>query len=100
MVLKSCYGKECHEPWQTLHPHSKVRTVRDALHEDFDEFYRNQPKVSYSSCELGYLKHAEGPQHVHVWGGEEVEGMFAAAEEGKGTKQKSFEYYGPLEWWT
>lgn len=98
MVLKSCYGKECHEPWKTLHPKSKVKNIKQALEHDYDDFYENQPKVSFSSCELGYLKDAEGPQHVNAWTGEEEYPL--ASEESAEGKQKSFQYHGPLEWWT
>ena len=93
MVLKSCYGKECHEPWKTLHPDSDVKNIRHALHVDFDDFYEEQPKVSFSSCELGYLKDAEGPQTVNAWTGE----TYPLASD---SKQKSFQYHGPIEWWT
>lgn len=96
MVLKSCYRKECHEPWQTLHPQSKVKSIKDALEADFDAFYTEQPKVSFSSCELGYLIEAEGPQHVHVFNGDD----YAPVEGVEGGKQKSFQYHGPIEWWT
>lgn len=87
MVLKSCYAKECHEPWQTIHPKSKIKTLKHALDQDFDAFYEAQPKVSFSSCELGYLKDAEGPQHVNSW-------------EGFDGTPKSFRYQGPNSWWT
>ena len=98
MVLKSCYGRECHEPWQTLHPDSKVKNIRHALNPDYDEFYANQPKVAFSSCELGYLKDAEGPQAVNAWDGQIEYPM--AEEDALGRQQKTFEYHGPLEWWT
>lgn len=98
MVLKSCYGKECHEPWQTLHPNSKVKSIQQALDPDFDEFYADQPKVAFSSCELGYLKDAEGPQTVNAWDNQVA--LTMSEEQALGERQKTFEYHGPLEWWT
>lgn len=92
MVLKSCKAKSCHAPWSKLHPEGGIKTLRDALHGDFDVFYKEQPKVSYSSCELGYLIDAEGPQHVNVW--DEVQQAVP------GGRQQSFKYDGHWSWWT
>ena len=101
MVLKSCYGKECHDPWQTIHPQSKVKNLKFALDPDFDAFYESQPKVSYSSCELGYLVDAEGPQRVRVFGDEELmQSDRLAIQELEGGRQRSFRYQGHWSWWT
>lgn len=63
MVLKSCKAESCQKPWNALHPDGDISTLKDALHHTFDSFYRSQPKVSFTSCELGYLPEAEGPQN-------------------------------------
>ena len=94
MVLKSCKAGECHKPWNTLHPEGSVNSLKDALHDSFDTFYADQPKVSFSSCELGYLIDAEGPQDVNVWS---QEAGYAAPA---GGKQQSFRYQGHWSWWT
>lgn len=62
LVLKSCKGNTCIQPWDVLHPDGTVRTLRDALKPKYDDFYRAQPKVSYSACEAGYIVGSEGPQ--------------------------------------
>ena len=93
MVLKSCKARSCHKPWSVLHPDGKVATLRDAVHGDFDAFYTNQPKVSFSSCQLGYLIDAEGPQHVNSWD----EGSQQNLPNGQ---QQSFQYHGDLSLWT
>ena len=62
MVGKSCKGVNCVQPWKVLHPASDVWTLKDALHANYDEFYRVQAKVSFNACEMGYLISAEGPQ--------------------------------------
>ena len=62
LVLKSCKGNTCIQPWRVLHPEGSVDSLRDALHLKYDVFYTNQPKVSYSACENGYIIAAEGPQ--------------------------------------
>lgn len=101
MVMKSCLGKECHEPWQTLHPHSKIKTLKHALDQDFDAFYADQPKVKYTSCELGYLVDAEGPQHVRSWEDYDGEENAPIVYHGpNGPKQQSFRYSGHWAWWT
>ncbi|KAK0388593.1 hypothetical protein NLU13_4836 [Sarocladium strictum] len=67
MVLKSCRGEACVKPWQSLHPSGTVNSLSEALHESYDTFYVTQPKVSFTSCELGYLVEAEGPQSVFAF---------------------------------
>lgn len=62
MVLKSCTGETCIEPWKVLHPQGDVASLSDALKVQFDAFYELQVKVSFSRCELGYIIDAEGPQ--------------------------------------
>jgi N-acetylglucosamine-6-sulfatase len=76
MVLKSCKGDACREPWNVLHPGGEVRNLKDALANDFDAFYAEQPKVSFDECALGYIRELEGPQDVNVyddWDGENIE---------------------------
>src|ERR1700712_4968109 len=68
MVLKSCKAEECHNPWGVLHPQGHVKSLKDALASDFDVFYHEQPKVSFDSCELGYIKEMEGPQLPLIFG--------------------------------
>jgi N-acetylglucosamine-6-sulfatase len=75
-VLKSCKGNACREPWNVLHPTSKVRNLKDALAPDFDTFYEEQPKVRFDECALGYIREVEGPQEINVfdeWENENVE---------------------------
>jgi N-acetylglucosamine-6-sulfatase len=67
MVLKSCKGQQCRMPWTILHPDGEVHNLRDALNPQYDSFYATQAKVSFSSCELGYILAAEGPQEVREY---------------------------------
>ena len=98
MVLKSCKGQECHEPWVTLHPKSNIKNLKQALESDYDVFYESQPKVSYSSCQLGYLVDAEGPQHVNSY---KEEPSYQLVDQGSNSGQReSFRYKGELGWWT
>lgn len=92
MVLKSCKGKSCQSPWSVLHPDEAVRSLRDALRAKFDAFYEEQPRVSFSSCQLGYIKDEEGPQNVHVWD--------TFQHPPPGGKQQPFQYQGHWSWWT
>lgn len=62
MVLKSCKGGDCVEPWKVLHPQGDVESLSDALKVRFDAFYEEQTKVSFNRCENGYIIDAEGPQ--------------------------------------
>ncbi|RFN48540.1 arylsulfatase [Fusarium flagelliforme] len=62
LVLKSCKGETCIEPWKVLHPEGGVTSLKDALRGRFDVFYDDQVKVRFDRCEAGYLVEAEGPQ--------------------------------------
>ncbi|GKT61402.1 hypothetical protein ColTof4_01483 [Colletotrichum tofieldiae] len=68
MVMKSCKGVTCRQPWDVLHPPKtvkdgdRVRSLDDALHPRFDAFYAAQARVSFSRCEPGYIPSSEGPQ--------------------------------------
>lgn len=64
LVLKSCKGKQCTEPWRQLHPRGNVNSLRDAMKPRYDALYTAFPRVEFDRCELGYLVAAEGPQ----WG--------------------------------
>jgi hypothetical protein len=63
LVLKSCKGERCINPWGALHPGGGVLTLKQALSPRFDSFYeKEQIKVKYNRCELGYIIDSEGPQ--------------------------------------
>lgn len=68
MVLKSCKEETCLYPWKALHPKENVRSLSDALQNHFDAFYDEQPRVSFTKCELGYIKESEGPQEYVAFG--------------------------------
>ncbi|KAK4952434.1 hypothetical protein LTR10_009240 [Elasticomyces elasticus] len=93
MVLKSCESTSCHKPWGALHNNGNVATLKDALHGRFDAFYAEQPKVAFSSCQLGYLVDEEGPQHVNIWDDDGVRVL-------PNGKQQTFKYYGDYSVWT
>jgi len=67
MVLKSCQGETCIQPWKVLHPAGDVNCLQDAMSKPFDHFYQNQVKVEYDRCEFGYIVDAEGPQTPLVY---------------------------------
>ncbi|KAH8177764.1 sulfatase domain-containing protein [Sarocladium implicatum] len=69
MVMKSCKGLTCRQPWSVLHPDGRVRTLEEALDHEFDDFYEAQAKVSFSQCELGYIVSSEGPQSGYQYRG-------------------------------
>ncbi|GES60151.1 arylsulfatase [Aspergillus terreus] len=62
LVLQSCQGNTCIEPWKVLHPDGSVNSLKDALARKYDRFYQEQPKVSYDECLDGYIISNEGPQ--------------------------------------
>lgn len=96
MVLKSCKTEDCRSPWRVLHPQGDVHSLVDALSPHLDDFYRQQPKVAFTSCELGYIKEAEGPQNANRYGAQ-GEG---AALFGPSVPQQTFHYRGRWSEWT
>lgn len=64
LVLKSCKGNECRDPWKQLHPSGEVNNLKDAMNERFDNTYKKLTKIRFNKCftdgtiDLG----AEGPQ--------------------------------------
>ncbi|KAL2809390.1 alkaline-phosphatase-like protein [Aspergillus granulosus] len=66
LVLKSCGGRTCIEPWKQLHPDGSVRTLSEALNPKYDLFYDGLPKVEYDYCVKGHVVAAEGPQWEDV----------------------------------
>ncbi|KAL7910890.1 Arylsulphatase [Trichoderma velutinum] len=67
MVLKSCKQQSCAHPWKSLHPSGDVQNFHDALSTEYDDFYSEQVKVSFSNCEAGYIIESEGPQGFHTF---------------------------------
>ncbi|KAK4073871.1 hypothetical protein Trihar35433_3345 [Trichoderma harzianum] len=67
MVLKSCKQQSCAHPWKSLHPSGDVRNFHDALSTEYDDFYSEQVKVSFTNCEAGYIIESEGPQGFHTF---------------------------------
>ncbi|KAI1861883.1 hypothetical protein JX265_009386 [Neoarthrinium moseri] len=53
MVLKTC----------------KVTNLEGALDASYDQFFRSQPLVTYSACEMGYIRSAEGTSRWNVYDG-------------------------------
>lgn len=101
MILKSCKKNECIEPWRTLHPDGKVLTLPDALRSEYDPFYAEQPRVSFTSCELGYLPAAEGPQHANIYNSGSGYNGFKP-DNTPSSNQKAITYQGQGHWslWT
>ena len=75
LVLKTCRGNTCIQPWRVLHPDGEVSDLTDALREEYDFFYeQEQQKVSFSRCEKGYILDAEGPLEALVYRGKGTDG--------------------------
>lgn len=61
LTLKACEAEVCIRPWETLHPTGNVKSLKDAMHSRFDEFYiERQKKVTFTGCARGYLPYLEG----------------------------------------
>ncbi|OJJ32243.1 hypothetical protein ASPWEDRAFT_139929 [Aspergillus wentii DTO 134E9] len=70
LVLKACKGRTCQKPWEALHPDGKVKTLVEALDSKYDSFYKNQHRVSFDHCALGYIVANELPIKYAKYGNE------------------------------
>lgn len=61
LVLKSCVGEVCHEPWASVFPGGGVTSLASALQADFDSYFVELPKVTYKDCDLGFHTAREFP---------------------------------------
>ncbi|KAH7231026.1 alkaline-phosphatase-like protein [Fusarium tricinctum] len=72
MVMKSCKGRTCTEPWKVLHPDGDVKSLKDAMDSKYDSFYlqaAEKNSVSFGMCMGGYIVTAEGPQAPSTYQG-------------------------------
>lgn len=61
LVLKTCTGKTCHNPWTALDPSGQTTSLLDALDAKYDSFYKNQNRVKFDHCSKGYFINNELP---------------------------------------
>lgn len=72
MVLKTCVGRQCTHPWNSLFPSGGVHSLMDALEPEFDDFFREEvSRVKFDRCEKGYIAESEGA----MWNEKQVYGM-------------------------
>lgn len=50
LASKTCEQESCRDPWSTLHPDGSVKTLRDALNPEHDEYYASLPEVEFKEC--------------------------------------------------
>lgn len=89
--LKSCKGRSCTHPWEV----HAADSLKQALHPGFDNYYLSQPKVGFSSCELGYIKEAEENHRA-------FDLVTQDQKDGAGSgvrRQQTFEYTGRWHDW-
>lgn len=62
MVLKTCKGRQCTHPWETLFPEGNVKSLSDALDVEYDNYFNKElERVRFDRCEKGYIAESEGP---------------------------------------
>lgn len=72
MVLKTCVGRQCTHPWESLFPLGEVFSLSQALNPKYDDFFEERvERVRYSKCERGYIADSEGP----MWSSEQAYAM-------------------------
>ncbi|KAH7235071.1 alkaline-phosphatase-like protein [Fusarium solani] len=99
MVLKSCKGRTCVEPWRELHPSGDVNSLLESLKPEFDAFYQDQPKVSFSDCKVAYFPEFEGPMEVNKFENSE-DAWWWPKELKRGVSNRDHKYRGRWSHWT
>ena len=62
MVLKTCKGRQCTHPWESLFPAGQVGSLSDALDPQYDDYFEHElERVRFDRCEKGYIIESEGP---------------------------------------
>ena len=64
LVLKTCKGASCREPWRHLLDIKGINILADAMDPSLDAFFAAQEGVSFSQCRMGHLVSVEGPQEA------------------------------------
>lgn len=64
MVLRDCKDETCTQPWQVLHPSGDIKTLEGALDSSYDDFYADQPKMTFGGCMKGFFEENETSEHV------------------------------------
>lgn len=83
LVLKTCEGEACGNPWDTLFAGGKVSTLAEALKPEYDEYFVSLPKVHFDECALGYQARREEPLWQDEWAFKPSNGGAKAAEDKK-----------------
>ncbi|KAI1298327.1 hypothetical protein EDD11_006793 [Mortierella claussenii] len=89
-VLRTCKGVTCRDPWAVIHGNDKkqqqhienhhhhpnpnheqptlVKSLKDALHHEYDAFYASLPKFAFKNCLQYYLTTNEitAPEHTEL----------------------------------
>lgn len=91
VILKECKGRTCTDPWET---HGQ-KSLKCALNPKLDAYFLGQPKVAFSSCELGYIREAEQNQAAIGTGSDE----WSDQGYGEGEQQQTFKYNGRWHDW-
>lgn len=68
LVVKTCKGRVCVLPWQTLQPQGNVNSLADAMDRKYDIFHAGKPKVAFKICTLEYSSEAEFPSAAMTYG--------------------------------
>lgn len=60
LTLKNCKGDSCRHPWESIFPGGKIASLQDAMDPLYNDFFSQQPNVTFDECTKGYLPELEG----------------------------------------
>jgi hypothetical protein len=71
LVLKTCTGTACTQPYAALFPHltagSEIYRFAQITHPRFDAYFAALPKVRFDKCVLGFQSRLEKPEWSEEW---------------------------------
>ena len=68
LVTKGCKGDACRDPWGALFPKNRVDGLAEAMKQDYDTFFKKQPKIKFKKCRKGFVASNETPLHANQFG--------------------------------
>lgn len=77
-VLRDCVGDVCREPWKKIHSDGNVKSLSDALNEEYDNVYEGTQRLVIYECLDYYDPKNEGTVSV----GNKREGQLVLQGEG------------------
>ncbi|KAK7034486.1 hypothetical protein VNI00_012333 [Paramarasmius palmivorus] len=65
IVLKTCVGDVCRNPWDAIFTLGEAANLEEALDEKYDSYFDSLPRFRYRECRYGYFE--DGASEYPTW---------------------------------